>query len=179
MGFSDHELIGFSRKVNHIRTNPKTVRSRNYKNYNSDNIIRDLDNSDWSRIYLASSINESVSAFTNILTNIIDHHVPYVSKRISSKVCPWLTPTLKNEMNLRDTYLRKYRKTKLEIDHSKYKQQRNKVNNMIKSCKQNFSKNLLTENAHDPEKVWKSLKKIYPTKTQNHTIQLLLLIMFQ
>lgn len=61
MGFSDHELIGFSRKVNHIRTNPKTVRSCNYKNYNSDNIIKDLDNSDWSRIYLASSINKSVS----------------------------------------------------------------------------------------------------------------------
>ena len=57
-------------------------------------------------------------------------------------------------MNLCDTYPRKYRKTKLEIDHSKYKRQGNKVNNMIKSCKQNFSNNLLTENAHDPEKFW-------------------------
>ena len=72
-------------------------------------------------------------------------------------------------MNLCDTYPRKYRKTKLEIDHSKYKRQGNKVNNMIKSCKQNFSKNLLTENVHDPKKFWKSLKKIYPTKTQNHS----------
>ena len=72
-------------------------------------------------------------------------------------------------MNLCDTYPRKYRKTKLEIDHSKYKRQRNKVTNMIKSCKQNFSKNLLTENVHDPKKFWKSLKKIYPTKTQNHS----------
>ena len=39
-------------------------------------------------------------------------------------------------MNLRDTYLRKYSKTKLEINRSKYKRQRSKVNNMIKSCKQ-------------------------------------------
>lgn len=64
-------------------------------------------------------------------------------------------------MNARDQLLRKARRTNQEID---YKRKRNKVNGMIKICKNKYHRDLLQENASSLNKFWSAIKKIYPTK---------------
>ena len=44
VGISDHSLIYICRKISFLKTQPKLIESRNYKNYNPDHFNRDLDN---------------------------------------------------------------------------------------------------------------------------------------
>ena len=56
---SDHDLIGCVRKLHNIKYQPKTIKCRNYDNYNSDNINNEL------QFYNSSKVYDSESAKTS------------------------------------------------------------------------------------------------------------------
>ena len=62
--------------------------------------------------------------------------------------------------------LRKMRKSKLETDIAAYKQKRNQVNILLRKAKTNYLQNLLDENFRSPDRFWKEIKRIYPTKNK-------------
>ena len=80
---------------------------------------------------------------------------------MKGKPCPWLTQSIKNEMNFRDNLLRKARKSKKESDWLTYKKKKNHVNNLIKVGKAEYNKLLLEENISKPGKFWKSIKNLF------------------
>ena len=59
------------------------------------------------------------------------------------------------------------RRTKNQTDISAYKCMRNKVNAAVRKAKSMYHKKLLKENSTDPNKFWKTLKSIYPTKSSD------------
>eukprot|EP00795_Rhopilema_esculentum_P010458 gene10458-19168_t len=113
--------------------------------------------------------NETLTLFNETLTQCIDKHAPFVKKRIKGRLCPWLSKELKQEMNIRDQLLRKARRSNTELDWSTYKRSRNRVNNLVKSNKARYNKELLRDNADSAEKFWSAIKKIYPTKETSTT----------
>ena len=70
-------------------------------------------------------------------------------------------------MNDRNKLLRKSRRTRAEVDISHYKRKRNEVNIAIRKAKSTYHKDLLRENSANPNKFWKAIKSIYPTKAAN------------
>eukprot|EP00794_Sanderia_malayensis_P021363 gene21363-23443_t len=98
------------------------------------------------------------------LSSIIDRHAPLIKKRVKGRRCPWITYEIKSLMNTRDKILRKARNTKEESDWSLYKRLKNSCNNKIKQAKQKYHKDLLIENSRNPNKFWKCIKEIFPTK---------------
>ena len=64
-------------------------------------------------------------------------------------------------MIVRDQLLCKARRTNTELDWSAYKGCRNRVNNLVKSNKARYSKELLRENADSADKFWSAIKKIF------------------
>ena len=85
------------------------------------------------------------------------------------KPAPWLSPAVKKLMNERDKLLRKCRKTKTDLDISQYKQKRNEVNIALRKAKSTYSKILLSESSNNPNKFWKTIKSIYPSKANMGT----------
>lgn len=79
---------------------------------------------------------------------------------------PWLTHEVKNEMDYRDVLQKKFRKSKTTVNHGNYKRQRNKVNVLIKKAKKTYNTNLLKENINNSTLFWKTLKKIFLTKSK-------------
>ena len=102
-----------------------------------------------------------------ILGNIFNNHAPKISKKVRGKSAPWLNSDVKRLMNERDKLLRKSRRTKNQTEISAYKCMRNKVNAAVRKARSVYHKNLLKENSRDPIKFWKTLKSIYPTKSNN------------
>ena len=109
LSFSDHDLIGFSRKQNRMKTAPKAIRCRNYSRYDHGKLKDDLKNVDWSPVYISRSISD---LFNRILTEFFDRHAPFATIRTNTNIFPWLIVELKNEMDYRDVLQRKFRKTK-------------------------------------------------------------------
>ena len=102
----------------------------------------------------------------DILLNVFDSHAPKITKKIKGKPAPWLTSNVKCLMNERDKLLRKSRRSKLSSDIINYKQKHNAVNIAIRQAKSTYYKDLLKENAGNPNKFWKTVKLIYPTKSK-------------
>lgn len=54
---SDHDMVGFVRKIKRDKLPPKNVKSRNYAKYNSDNMNVELRHHDWSPMYEMKNVN--------------------------------------------------------------------------------------------------------------------------
>ena len=63
-------------------------------------------------------------------------HTNSVTIRPSDKM--WMTSEIRKEIRIRDRLRKKYIKNKIGTTERKYKNQRNKVNNLKKSAKENF-----------------------------------------
>ena len=66
----------------------------------------------------------------------------------------------------RNWLLKKARKSNAEADWSKYKRQRNRVNNLVKMNKNCYYNDLLKENSRNPKKFWSTIKEIFPNKSK-------------
>ena len=167
LSFSDHALIGFSRKQNGVKTAPKIIRCCNYHRYDHSKLKDDLKNADWSPGYISHPISGSLRVFNRILTEFFDRHAPFATKSKNTNKSPWLDVELKNEMDYREVVQPKFCKSNTTEKYEDYKRQRNKVNNLIKRAKQNYRKNLLDENTKNATSFWRTLNSISLTKPKS------------
>ena len=107
--------------MHNIKYQPKTIRCRNYRNYDVDSINNDLLNKDWNPIYQTTSPNTALKYFMSIIQETLNQYAPFVTKQIKGKPSPWISKNLSKEMNTRDQLLRKARKTKKTADWISYK----------------------------------------------------------
>ena len=160
-------MIGCVRKLNNIKQPSRDIRCRNYTNYNPVSFCGDLKHENFNQLYSETCIKSALEKFNRGVSQCIEKHAPVVKKRVKGRLCPWLTKELKREMNHRDKLLRRACLTKSELDWLIYKQQRNRVDNLVRNYKARYNKELLRENADSSEKFWSALKKVYPTKTKS------------
>ena len=168
---SDHDMIGFVRKVNNIKYEPRTIQCRDYRNYDSNKLNEHLENQNWSKLYEYNNVNDAWLYMKNILQTVYNDFCPFITKKVKGKLSPWLTDDIKKLMNERDKLLRKYRSTNNRPLKDQLKEQfklkRNLVNSAIKTAKSNHTKSLLQESAGNPTSFWKTLKRIFPSKQKS------------
>ena len=95
-------------------------------------------------------------------------------KKVSRKLAkliqnPWMTNDILKEGKLRDKLQRKFIDSKLPEDFSKYKKQRNKVNNMIRNAKRKNIKSDCKKCKGNSAKMWKVINKATNTKSKPNT----------
>lgn len=166
---SDHEMIGLIRKKFQHKYHPKTIRSRNYKNYNPDSIKTEIKNTNWEPLFVCTNPTSAWNLLKEVLVGLANRHAPFTTKTIKGKPCPWLNENVKLEMNRRDALNRKARRSKSNADWLAYKHQKNRVNNLIKTAKQKYHKDLLEDNVSKPELFWRYIKNLFPTKPKKVT----------
>ena len=131
---SDHELIGFARKIHNVKHQPKIITSRNYSNCVPSQFFDDLKSANFENVFASTFVNKAWHYLSKILQYYVKKRAPLVSKKVKGRLTPWITKDVKLEMNLRDILLRKARRTDHEKDWSTCKRQRNKVTNSVKRC---------------------------------------------
>ena len=157
-------MIACVRKRNHMRFPAKTIRVRDYTNYNPESVKKELLQKDWSSVMNSVEINEAVNNFNSIVNETFTNHAPFINKRVKGKPSPWLDKGTKTQMNNRDKALRKARRTGDESDWNIYKKLRNQCNNFLRYAKSKFNKKLLEDNCKNSRKFWSAIKRIFPTK---------------
>ena len=164
---ADHELTGCVRKINNIKYKPKSVFTRDYKNYVPEQLIADVQNIDWENFYDIDDVNIAANIFTTCLKDIFDQHAPIKSKTHKGKPAAWLRTDLKKQMDNRDQLLRKARKSKATTDWTTFKRARNQCNGKIREAKRKHYRNLIEENKRNPRKFWDTIKTIFPTNKKS------------
>lgn len=167
IGISDHDMVGFVRKLRRDKLPPKIIKTRNYAKYSSEQMVDEISKHNWGELYGMNDVNIAWSYFKTTLTALFNKHAPIIGKTVKGQFCPWLNNGIYKLMNERDKALRKARKSKKPSDWKAYCKVRNLCTRKIRESKSQFSKNLLAQNCHNPKKFWDTIKKIMPTKPRN------------
>ena len=120
-------MIACVRKLNSQKFNPRTIKCRNYANYEPNNLNDDVSKIDWQPAYQTADVSAALEFFNRSLKSVFDHHAPVIEKRIRSRK-ELLSRDIKKSMNDRDKLLRIARRTKNQADWTFYKQMRNFCN---------------------------------------------------
>lgn len=109
-----------------------------YKNADFNAFKTEVFNTDWSSLLNSEDINVCVQIFNNVITDLCKKYVPRKTVTVGPDDRPWFNSDIRREICLRDRLRNIYRRTKRLCDHLKFKNQRNKANNLIKVLKENY-----------------------------------------
>ena len=56
---SDHEMIGFTRKLNNYKYTPQKINCRDYRNYDPERMRNELKGIDWNNMYEIKDVNKA------------------------------------------------------------------------------------------------------------------------
>ena len=114
-----------------------------YDRIDKETFKQKLDQADWNALFGSlNDVDEMCNTFTETFVRIARECIPtkFVTVRKNDKT--WFTSALRTEIRRRARFRKIVLKSKTESSILRYKQQRNKVNNLKRNAKENFEKNL-------------------------------------
>ena len=136
----------------------------NFKNLNHNEFVADLDNAPWSLLDMFDDVNEKLDTWEWIFNDVMNRHAPIVKKRVKHKpLLPWMNNDILQLMYHRDQF--KARAKSNILAGIMYKRLRNQVVKTIAKAKTDYVRNGISKNMNNPRKLWKTLKRIAPTKS--------------
>ena len=169
IGISDHELTGVIRRMHCVKYKPRKITYRDYSHYHTEALKSELNKVPWENVVKIQETNIAWNLFKEYLSTIIEKFAPLKERTVRGRDCPWLNQKLKKEIRERDFLLAKCKKSGSENDWSAYRRNRNAVTKMLRSNIAKYSQNLLNENAENPKRFWKQIKKCFPSKKSTNS----------
>ena len=144
-----------------------------YDRIDDETFKQKLDKADWNALLGSlNDVDEMCNTFTETLVRIARECIPtkFVTVRNNDK--PWFTSALRTEIRHRDRFRKIVLKSKTESSILRYKQQRNKVNNLKRNAKENSEKNLDTiiENVSNSKEYWKLMKMLIKSNKPSYNL---------
>nr|CAH7723182.1 unnamed protein product [Callosobruchus chinensis] len=135
---------------------------RDLKNINLDYFNLDLNSIPFHKIYYVPGINNKLELFNSYILQLFEKHAPIQQRVVKKKRKPWITHAIISMRNVRDKYLRKYKKSKTDKDWELYKEWRNYYNeSLVREQKAYINSRLAVGSNKDR---WHNLKKIGVSK---------------
>ena len=146
---------------------------KNWSQFQSEEFSRIFRSLDWREILSLENrnIETSFDAFLSNVNGLVDRHVPIatLTKKQRNKK-PWITSEILKQMQIRDSYLRKYLNCKSESRNfyfSSFKRYRNLVVGLCRRSKAKYFDDYFHQNAKNIRKIWKGVKEIVSLKSSS------------
>jgi len=102
----------------------------------------------------SGSVDELANAYNNGLHSLVDKHAPLCTKRIVLRLsCPWYA-------NLRRKLERKWRYSKLAIDHQMYREQCAITNKLLQQTRISYYSEKIKSCGHDQKSIYRLSKHL-------------------
>ena len=102
-------------------------------------------------------MNEGYADLIQKVNSVIDEIAPVKEMCIKNNTEEWVDEEIFEAIRVRDKKYKRFKRTRLHVDHVNYRKSRNHVN-LIKRKKRNYIKEKLTENIGNSEGLWETLK---------------------
>ena len=79
---SDHDMVGIIRRKIQHKYKPKTIRSRNLKNYDPIKLKSEINNIDWEPLYQCKHPNSAWRMLRDVISELCNRHIPFTIKTI-------------------------------------------------------------------------------------------------
>ena len=139
-GFGDHDKFARVRELSHARFKPREVICLDCRNYTPGAMIEELESVEWPAFYTCLNVNEAWSTM-KISCSLFLRIMPSRFAKNKGHACSMVKQCVKE--NGRDKLLGQIRKTKAELDISKYQHKRNEVIIAIRNAKSYYGQIIL------------------------------------
>ena len=131
----------------------QTITYRSFKHFDESCFLNELSTVPWEIIENFETVDDILSVWTLLFTEILDKHAPIKNHRIKRKYQPeWLTSEILDLMKERN-------KQKLNGNNDAYKALQNKVSALIDIAKKETYGNKIEEGKSDPRTIWKLFRE--------------------
>ena len=169
IAISDHYLILTIRKIN-IPLNQnrnKKIEIRNFKHFNAENFINDLQDQRWDLCDGDFSVDKKWGTWKSIFLTVLDKHAPIRIKNVgNNSSVPWLTSAIKLQIRERDRLKHFAIKKNSAYYWSAYKLSRNRVTQALREAKSAYYKRQFVSVTNNPKQAWKTVNKILNRKQE-------------
>ena len=162
-GLSDcHKMVVTFLKAHFKKLPPKKIRYRNYKNFDQNAFLYDLDqNMIKGKFY--SELN-SYNEFTETFRNTANKHAPLKQNFVRGNDAPFMTKNLRKAIMNRSRLKHKYLKYPSRENFIAFKKMKNQCNSLCKKMKKQFFKNSCKKGITTNKEFWNLVKPFLTNK---------------
>ena len=143
----------------------KTITRRSFKNFDPTSFNEDLAAVPWFLIDLFDDIDDKVLTFNSLYCGVLDSHAPVKTVRVKKNCAPWISRSIRKEMDRRNKLLKCFLRSKSPSIWDEYKRQRNLVVCLQRKAKIEYFHRLISKNS-SPTTLWNTLKSLRSPSTQ-------------
>ena len=157
---SDHCAVFCEVPFSVPRREFRKIKARNYKDFDYELFRQDCHRVEWYMVFDMPSVEEKLSFLTTAMLQILDCHAPMKEFVHRRPAAPWLTYNIKCMMGVRDSALRRYKRSRNPVHHEYYKTLRNEVNRAILREKKAYYSYKCAGLKNNPKQLWGELRKL-------------------
>ena len=165
---ADHELITITIDMKKPKRRLILRTFRSMKNYTPNilcNLILD-ESHILNFIFRTDDIGNQVDIFTSVFTKCINSCAPMVTKEIRRPNAPWITDSIKEDMEIRDELQRTLKKNRQNIElQQQHKIAKLHVKNRLESAIKDHYRDQMNDCNFDLTKTWKIIESMTPGKS--------------
>lgn len=109
------------------------------KRFDEEQFKLTLEHTPWDTVFVFDEIDDMLESWENLFNNAVDQHCPWRNKRVALvNQTPWMSDAIIDQLRLRDTLLKRSKRSNNPDDWAEYKRARNKAVGMLKSAKRKY-----------------------------------------
>ena len=171
-GISDHDAIYITKNMRRpkLKFQTKTITVRNFKKFNLNEFLKELDSLPFNQIRLVSNdANKMWLMWKNLFLSALDKHAPIISMRLRDNKAPYITSELKSLIRQRDYLKAKANKTGSKYFYQAFLNIRNQAKRLLHKLRKSYYSQKNEECKGDMKATWKVLKHAIkqPCKSSN------------
>jgi hypothetical protein len=136
---------------------PSLVTRRSFKNFSKATFEKDLPAVPWCVIDVFDNPDDKVDMFNSLFLDVLDMHAPLKTVRVKKNPAPWISKSIRDEMDRRNALYRLFKRNKSTVSWEAFKVQRNHVTALQRKAKKEYFHHLLKKKV-SPSSLWNILK---------------------
>ena len=159
-GNSDHLPVMVTKFSREIKTQPKTIKKRNYKNFSTTNFLNDVNehvtNHSFDKVLNNLNIDEASALFSGIFGSILNKHAPLKVFQVRNNYSPWLPEETKQMTKARDDLKKEAVEEDCNEKFEAYKRLRNRISAKLETDEVEYFKNKFYQEDPSVSALWQN-----------------------
>ena len=157
-GSSDHMPVMVTKFSREPKTQPKTIKKRNYKNFNIPNFLNEVQehvqNGSFDRVTNNNNIDEASALFSGIFGSILNKHAPLKVFQVRNNYVPWISEETKQMQAARDALKEEAIEENCNEKHEAFKRLRNRITGKLEKDHINHYENKFYQENPSTSTLW-------------------------
>ena len=147
----------------------KTIYRRSFKHFDPDLFDNEVARLPWSVLDVFDEVDDKLLVLNFLLNDVLSLNAPLKSIRTKKHPAPWITKSVRDEMDRRNKLLRRFRSMKSNSDWKDFSAQCNRVVTPQRQAKKQYFHSLISRNSN-PAVLWKTLRSVVPSSAASPAI---------